>query len=63
MDDEEVTLIRRFLERSRSLTPDRRAQLAASIAGRLRTRVGGVDRELPDEEFLARVLAEKLRHT
>lgn len=58
---EEVTLMRRFFDRSRSLTPDRREQLAAQIAGRLRTKVGGVDEALTDEEFLKRALGEKLR--
>lgn len=58
--EDEFTLIRRFMERSRSLPADRRSQLAASIATRIRPRVSGVERELGDEEFLARVLAEKL---
>lgn len=57
---DEVALVRRYLSRRRSLPADRQRQLAEQIAARLRPRVGGVDETLGDDEFLERLLAEKL---
>lgn len=57
---DEVALVRRYLSRRRSLTPDRRDQIAGQIAGKLRPKVGGVEGVLSDEEFLERLLGEKL---
>ena len=57
---DEVVLVRRFFDRSRSLPLDRRAQLAEQIASRLRPKVGGVEQAISDEEFLRRMLGQKL---
>lgn len=57
---DEVALVRRYLSRRRSLTPDRREQIAGQIAAKLRPKVGGVEGVLGDEEFLERLLGEKL---
>lgn len=57
---DEVTLLKRFFDRSRSLPTDRRRQLAEQIATRLRPRVAGGDPEMNDEDFLRTVLVEKL---
>lgn len=55
---EEVALIRRFLERRSSLSPDARHRLASQLATRLRPKVEG-GRDLDDEAFLTQLLAEK----
>ncbi len=57
---DEVVLVRRFFDRARSLPLDRRLQLAGQIAARLRPKVGGVEETLDDEEFLRKVLGQKL---
>lgn len=55
---DDMSLVRRFLGRRAQLNPRKRAELAASIAGRLRPRVtGGEDRD--DEAFLVQLVAEK----
>jgi uncharacterized RDD family membrane protein YckC len=59
VSDEEVGVIRSFLSRAPSLPSQRRGELAGELRRRIEPRVGGIDRHLPDEEFLARVVAEK----
>lgn len=66
---EDVALAREFLVRRAELSPDRRRELAARIAGRLRGRLGSVGRtdasepietaaaSEPDESLLTRVAA------
>lgn len=56
----EVRLVRHYLERRSSLSPDRQADLAGRIAGPLRQKVAGVEAVLGDDDFLARLAAEKL---
>jgi uncharacterized RDD family membrane protein YckC len=56
--DAEIALIRRFVQRRSSLSPDARSRLARDLAARLRPRVARVD-EPDDELFLVQVLAEK----
>jgi uncharacterized RDD family membrane protein YckC len=58
--EEEVVLIRRFVDRRNGLGPSHRAQLAASLATSLRRKVAGPDLPAEDEEFLLRLLSEKL---
>ncbi|HUO46263.1 MAG TPA: RDD family protein [Acidimicrobiia bacterium] len=58
--ENEVGLVRRFVERSATLTPANRAKLAASLAGPLRSKVAAPDATPNDEAFLFRLLAEKL---
>lgn len=60
VSEDEVALIRRFMERRSSLTVSKREELAASIAERLRAKVLAPDEPEEAEAFLARVLAEKL---
>lgn len=57
---DEVALIRRYLARRDGLPPGRRDELAGRIARALRPKVGGVGAPLADEDFLARVLAQKV---
>jgi uncharacterized RDD family membrane protein YckC len=57
---DEVALIRRFVARRDGLPPDRREELAGRIARGIRGKVGGVEGALTDEDFLARVLAQKV---
>lgn len=56
--DAEIALIRRFVQRRSSLSPDARSRLARDLAARLRPRIARVD-EPDDELFLVQVLAEK----
>lgn len=58
VSQEEVALIRRFVERRAMLTPEARSRLAADLATRLRPRVSG-GTELADEDFLVQLLAER----
>ena len=58
--ENEVGLVRRFVERRTSLAPANRAGLAASLAGPLRSKVSAPDANTDDEAFLLRLLAEKL---
>jgi len=58
VSQEEVALIRRFLERRHAMSPDARSRLASQLATRLRAKVDG-GRDLHDEAFLAQLLAEK----
>ena len=54
--DEELGLTRRFLERRWTLDDHARRTLAADIAGRLRWKVVAPSGDLPDEQFLARLV-------
>ncbi len=56
---EELVLVRRFLNRSRSLPADRRAQIATQIAAKLRPRVTTPEPEPDDERFLRLVYAHR----
>src|SRR5207253_1310878 len=59
--EREYELVRSFLQRRATLDPAARASLAAQLAGRLRTRVGGQDAlDQPDEIFLE-ALAQSYR--
>lgn len=58
--EEELALVRRFVERRNSLAAEPRLQLAASLAGPLRVRVLAPDAPNNDEEFLVRLISEKL---
>lgn len=60
ISEEEVGLIRRFMERRSSLTVTKREELAISIAESLRPKVLAPDAPNEAEAFLARLLAEKL---
>lgn len=60
LTDEEVGLVRRFMERSPTLEPSKRLELAGSIADRLRPKVVAPDDPSGAEAFLARLLDEKL---
>lgn len=60
VSEEEVGLVRRFAERRHTVQPANRAQLAAILAGPLRTKVAAPDAPGDDVEFLTRLLAEKL---
>jgi uncharacterized RDD family membrane protein YckC len=57
----DVTAINAFLDRRATLDPQIRADLAARMAGALRTRVGGGIDELSDEELIATVADTKSR--
>lgn len=54
----EVALVRRFLARRSSLTPEAQARLTSDLATKLRPRVPA-GRELSDLDFLRQVVAEK----
>lgn len=56
---EELTTVRRFLERRPSLVPDARARLAWELAQRLRPKVAGAPDDLHPEEFLETLAAIK----
>jgi len=56
---DEVTVIRRFLQRRTGLPAGARFHLAATLAGRLRPLVAGAGTTEPDEVFLEWVLARK----
>lgn len=56
---EDLALVRRFLNRARSLPTDRRQQIAAQIAAKLRPRVSHPDPIPDDEDFLRRLYAHK----
>ena len=60
VSEEDVGLVRRFAERRQTMQPANRAQLAAILAGPLRTKVAASDAPGDDVEFLTRLLAEKL---
>lgn len=60
VSEEEVGLVRRFTERRQTMQPANRAQLAAILAGPLRTKIAAPDPPGDDVEFLTRLLAEKL---
>jgi hypothetical protein len=61
VNDEEMALVRRFVERRSLLNSESRSQLAASIAGPLRGKVAAPDAPDNDEAFLNRLYAEKMR--
>lgn len=61
ISDEEIGVIRSFLSRANGLPVGHRQAYAARLRGRIEPRLGGVDRTLDDEAFLARVVAEKHR--
>ena len=58
---EEIGVIRSFLARAQGLPADSRTGYAAQLRSRLEPRIGGADASLPDEAYLARVVAEKHR--
>lgn len=59
---EDVDVIRRFATRRRSIPSDRTAQIALHLAAKIRPKVDGADTDtMTDEQFLLRVLAQKLR--
>ncbi len=53
-----MALVRRFLARRSSLTPEAQARLTSDLATKLRPRVPA-GRELSDLDFLRQVVAEK----
>ncbi len=55
LDGEERALIKRFVERRDALTPDRRRDLAAKLAARVRSRVPEELARLDDEALLERL--------
>jgi uncharacterized RDD family membrane protein YckC len=55
LSGDERSLIRRFLDRRDSLTPQRRRELAAQLAGRIRDRVPPELQRLEDESLLERL--------
>ncbi|MGB8964444.1 MAG: RDD family protein [Candidatus Cybelea sp.] len=55
LDGEERALIRRFLKRREALSPDRREELAAQLAGRLRERLPADLARLDNEALLERL--------
>jgi uncharacterized RDD family membrane protein YckC len=59
--DDEVGVIRSFLQRAAGLPPERRRQLAAQLRVRVGDRVGGAIGAHDDEDFLRRMIAEKHR--
>lgn len=56
---EELSAVRSFLDRREQLTSDARAQLARTLAGRLRTKVAGAGVPEADERFLEYLAAIK----
>jgi uncharacterized RDD family membrane protein YckC len=60
---EELTAVRRFLERRHGLDPNARVQLASTLAERLRGKVGGATDGVTTEEFLERIAAAKAART
>jgi hypothetical protein len=59
---EDVDVMRRFATRRRSIPADRTTQIASHLAAKIRPKVTGADTDaLTDEQFLLRVLAQKLR--
>lgn len=58
--EQEAGLIRRYVERADSLGTARRTQLAEQITSRIRPKVGAPRHITDPDEFLRRVLAEKL---
>lgn len=55
----EIATVRQFLERRESLASSARAELAADLASRLRTRVAGAPADLGPERFLELLSAAK----
>jgi hypothetical protein len=56
---DDLATVRAFLERRENLQAGARAELAASLATRLRPRVGGAPEGMVDERFLELLLAAK----
>jgi uncharacterized RDD family membrane protein YckC len=56
---EEVTVVRRYLERRPTLQPEARMRLAAELAAGLRPKVVGPDEDMSDIEFLTELVAVK----
>jgi uncharacterized RDD family membrane protein YckC len=56
---EDVATVRSFLERRKDLRAQARQHVAAQLASRLRSRVGGVPTEMADEAFLEALVAAK----
>jgi len=63
VSDEEITVIRRYFERRPDMSEGARQRLAAKLARHLQPKVLITDRPASDEEFLLRLLAEKLQRT
>jgi uncharacterized RDD family membrane protein YckC len=57
---DELAAVRSFLERRNDIDRNARNELAATIATRLRPKVGGVPEGLRSEEFLEQILAAKV---
>jgi uncharacterized RDD family membrane protein YckC len=60
---DDLTTVRRFLERRPELTPEARARLAYDFALRLRPKVAGAPDDLHPEEFLEHLAAAKAART
>ena len=54
-----IATVRKFLERRESIAPKARAELATTLAERLRPKVGGAPADLRGEAFLESVFAAK----
>lgn len=63
ISDDHIAVVRRYFERRPYMTESARQRLAATLAGHLAPKVMITDRPSSDEEFLLRVLAEKLQRT
>jgi uncharacterized RDD family membrane protein YckC len=61
ISDQEIAVVRSFLARASGLDAGARTAYAAQLRERIGPRVGGAETGLPDEVFLARVVAEKHR--
>jgi uncharacterized RDD family membrane protein YckC len=61
ISDEELAVVRHFLERRRGLDQTVRAQIAGTLAERLRPKVTGAPADTRGEVFLAKLVAAKVR--
>jgi len=61
VSDDEITVVRRYFERRPAMSESARQRLAAKLARHLYPKVMITDRPGSDEEFLLRLLAEKLQ--
>lgn len=63
VDDDDLELARRFLDRRRDLTPTKRAGFADDLADRFRRSVPGIASSEASETVVERVVAAKLHRT